>query len=122
MLKLESKKLSLIAIRSDKPKELSELYELFGLNCEYHRHGKRTLHYSTEIGGIVFEIYPLTKNQENRDKTLRLGFTIDNLDATIEILKTRNVKIVREPKESELGYVSIVKDLDGRRIELKEKE
>jgi hypothetical protein len=32
-----------------------------------------------------------------------------------------NVEIVREPKASEWGYFAIIKDLDGRKIELKKK-
>ena len=113
--------INLIVVRTDKPKELSEFYEQIGLNFEYHQHGKGTWHYSTEIGETVFEIYPLMKNQESPDKSLRLGFTIENLDETILNLKKRNVEIVREPKESEWGYFAIVKDLDGRKIELKKK-
>ena len=113
--------INLIVIQTDRPKELSEFYEQIGMQFEYHQHGKGTWHYSAEIGEIVFEIYPLLKNQENPDKSLRLGFTIKNLDETIEELKKRNVEIVREPKDSEWGCFAIIRDLDGRKIELKRK-
>lgn len=113
--------INLIVIRTDKPKELSAFYEQFGMKFEYHQHGKGTWHYSTELEGIIFEIYPLMKNQNAPDKFLRLGFTIENLDELIINLKKNNVEIFREPKESEWGYFAIVKDLDGRKIELKEK-
>ena len=113
--------INLIVIRTDKPKELSEFYEQIGMNFKYHQHGKGTWHYSTEIGKTVFEIYPLMKNQESPDKSLRLGFTIENLDEIIENFKKQNIEIVRESKESEWGYFAIVKDLDGRKIELKKK-
>ena len=114
-------KINLIVIRTEKLKELSEFYEQIGMNFEYHQHGKGIWHYSAEIGETVFEIYPLMKNQEIPDKSLRLGFTIDNLDETIEKLKKRNVEIVRKPRESEWGYFAIIRDLDGRKIELKKK-
>ena len=113
--------INLIVIRTDKPKELSVFYEWLGMQFEYHQHGKSTWHYSAELGRIVFEIYPLMKNQEVSDKSLRLGFTVENLDELILDLKKENIEIVREPKESEWGYFAIVKDLDGRKIELKEK-
>ena len=111
--------INLIVIRTDNPKELSGFYEQIGMKFEYHQHGKGTWHYSTEIEKTVFEIYPLMKNQVNPDISLRLGFTIKNLDEIIENLKKQNVKIVREPKDSEWGYFAIIKDLDGRKIELK---
>ena len=114
--------INLIVIRTKIPKELSEFYEQIGMKFEYHQHGEGTWHYSTEIGETVFEIYPLMKNQERPDKSLRLGFTIENLYGTIKNLKKRNVEIEREPKESEWGYFAIIKDLDGRKIELKEKQ
>ncbi len=113
--------INLIVIRSNQPKELSEFYEQLGLKFDYHRHGKGTWHYSTEIGETVFEIYPLMKHQEIPDKSLRLGFTVDNLDELITTLKRKNHKIVREPKKSEWGYFAIIKDIDGRKIELKMK-
>lgn len=111
--------IDLIVIRTENPKELSEFYKQIGMDFEYHQHGKGTWHYSTEIGKTVFEIYPLMKNQEKPDKSLRLGFTIENLDEVIEKLRRENVKIIREPKESEWGYFAIIEDLDGRKIELK---
>lgn len=111
--------MNLIVIRTDKPKKLSEFYEQIGMKFEYHQHGKGIWHYSTEIGEAVFEIYPLMKDQKNPDKSLRLGFMIENLDEIIEKLKKKNVEIIREPKESEWGYFAIIKDLDGRKIELK---
>lgn len=113
--------INLIVIRTDKPKELSKFYAQLGMTFEYHQHGKGAWHYSTELEEIVFEIYPLLKNQEVSDKSLRLGFTVEKLDELIFDLKKDSIEIVREPKESEWGYFAIVKDLDGRKIELKEK-
>ena len=113
--------INLIVIRTDKPKELSAFYELMGMKFEYHQHGKGPWHYSTEIEKTVFEIYPLMKYQDTPDKSLRLGFTVQNLDELIVNLKKENVEIVQEPKESEWGTFAIIKDLDGRKIELKKK-
>lgn len=111
---------NLIVIRTNQPKELSEFYEQLGIKFEYHRHGNGTWHYSAEIEKIVFEIYPLLKNQDIPDNSLRLGFTVDELEELILSLKKKNVEIVKEPKESEWGYFAIIKDLDGRKIEIKE--
>jgi len=114
--------INLIVIRTDKPKALTEFYTQLGIQFDYHQHGKGTWHYSAEIDGIIFEIYPLTKNQDVPDKSIRLGFTIENLDNLMIRLKKKNVEIVREVKVSEWGYFAIIKDLDGRKIELKNKK
>lgn len=51
---------------------------------------------------------------------MRLGFYIENLDELIENLKEDNVEIVQMPLKTNWGYTAIIKDLDGRKIELKE--
>lgn len=115
-------RINLIVIRTDKPKELSEFYMQIGMKFEYHQHGKGSWHYSTEIEETIFEIYPLLKNQEVPDKSLRIGFQIKDLDNLIINLiinlKKKKVEIFKEPKDSEYGYFAVIKDLDGRKIEL----
>lgn len=38
------------------------------------------MHYSADIDGLVFEIYPLLKNQDQADFSLRLGFQVKEVD------------------------------------------
>jgi len=111
---------NLIVIRTGQPKELADFYSELGIDFDYHKHEKGSWHYSSKMGKLIFEIYPLMKGQETADKSLRLGFTVDKLDELIAILR-KNVEIIAEPKVSEWGYFAIIKDLDGRKIELKEK-
>ncbi len=113
--------INLIVIRTTQPKALAEFYSQLGIKFDYHRHGNGSWHYSAEIGKLVFEIYPLMKDQETADKSLRLGFEVEHLDELIERLRTNGTEVVHEPKESEYGYVAVVKDLDGRQIELRER-
>ncbi len=114
-------KINLLVIRTPNPKALAQFYEKLGLQFDYHRHGKGPYHYTTQINEIIFEIYPLMKNQTQADHTLRLGFTVSDLDQLINNLKNNEVEIVSEPQQYEWGYVAIIKDLDGRKIELKNK-
>ena len=55
------------------------------------------------------------------DNSLRLGFEIENLETTINRLKETDWKILSEPNQTEWGMISIIQDLDGRKIELKNK-
>ena len=114
-------RINLIVLRTDKPRELSNFYEKLEIQFEYHRHGKGSWHYSAELEGVVFEIYPLLKTQKVADKTLRLGFDVMDLDGLILSLEKEGVEIVNYPKQSEYGYYAVVKDLDGRKIELNQK-
>lgn len=113
-------RINLIVLRTKNIDELSGFYEKLGIRFEYHRHGNGPAHYSAVLEETVFEIYPLQKNQEKPDDSLRLGFGVEALDALILKLKSDNIVIENGPVESEWGYFAVVKDLDGRRIELKE--
>lgn len=111
--------INLLVIRTRHPKNLAKFYELLGMEFQYHRHGNGPFHYTATLNDFVFEIYPLLKKQQEVDKSLRLGFTVDHLDELILQLKKNNIEVVKEPTQMEWGYVSIIKDTDGRKIELK---
>ncbi len=114
--------LNLIVIRTEIPEKLSEFYEKLGIKFSYHQHENGPFHYSADLDGLVFEIYPFLKRQSEADKSLRLGFSVKKLDILIESLKDENIEIVSNPTKSEFGYFAVIKDLDGRKIELKEIE
>ncbi len=112
--------LNLIVIRSSQIHQLAEFYQSLGLSFDYHQHGKGALHYAAQIGELTFEIYPLLKNQTRADSSLRLGFQVENLDKLIQILQDKNITITQLPKQQPWGYAAVIKDLDGRKIELVE--
>lgn len=108
----------LLVLRTGDAKQLVEFYGLFGFTFEYHKHGNSPYHYSASIGQTVLEIYPLAKGQTEADKNLRLGFSIENFDSVIEQLKPLEVPFSMEPTQTEFGYMAVVADPDGRKIEL----
>lgn len=112
-------KIDLIVLKTTRPDELAKFYEQLGVKFEHHRHGTGPLHYAATVDKVIFEIYPLPKDKDRADDTLRLGFYVNDLDNVI--LKVRNLgtRIVKEPAMTEWGYTAIVEDLDGRKIELK---
>ena len=115
-------KINLIVIRTKDIDQLANFYQKLGIQFDYHQHGKGPFHYAAELDGTVFEIYPLLKNQAQPDHSLRLGFDVEKLDELITTLKMDHIKILKAPISSEFDYVAVVKDLDGRKIELREKE
>ncbi|TCI85085.1 VOC family protein [Tenacibaculum sp. M341] len=111
--------LNLLVIRTNDIEKLKSQYELLGFTFDYHRHGNGPYHYAAEHSGFVFEIYPLTKSMTKADNSLRLGFGIENLKDSIKILKQGGWEIISEPTKTEWGIISVVQDLDGRKVELK---
>lgn len=107
----------LIVIRTNDQKRLADFYSLLGLNFEHHQHGNSPMHYSATIGTMVLEIYPLTKSQTEPDKHLRLGFTLDNFDETLNLLRANEIEC-SVPTLTDFGFVTIISDPDGRKVEL----
>ncbi|WP_439698683.1 VOC family protein [Mucilaginibacter sp. AW1-7] len=114
-------KIKLLVIRTGDIEKLAKFYELLSFAFEYYKHGDSPYHYSATVGETVIEIYPLTKSQTEADKSLRLGFEIDNFDTTIELLKENNIVFLSQPISTEFGLMAIVIDPDGRKIELYKK-
>ncbi|MFB9077503.1 VOC family protein [Flavobacterium procerum] len=110
----------LIVIRTKEQKRLANFYNLLGLTFDYHKHGNSPMHYSATIGSLVFEIYPLTKNQTEADKSTRLGFAIDNFEKTLDLLRNNGIAF-SEPIQTDFGFLTIISDPDGRKIELYKK-
>jgi lactoylglutathione lyase len=122
LLTIHKMKINLVVLKTSRPDDLASFYGHLGIKFENHRHGTGPLHHAANVEDIVFEIYPLPKNKEKSDDTLRLGFTVDNLDDVINELKKSGNKIINDPTMTEFGYVSVIEDLDGRKIELKDKQ
>lgn len=77
-------------------------------------------HYSAIIGSLTLKIYPLTKSQTVADKYLRLGFATDNFDDILNQLRDKNVAYT-EPSVTDFAFLTVITDLDGRKIELSKK-
>ncbi|MBL7903351.1 MAG: VOC family protein [Bacteroidia bacterium] len=113
--------IKLIVVRTQDIKILADFYSNFGLTFDYHKHGNSPFHYSATIGQTVLEIYPLTKSQDSPDKNLRLGFSIDNFENVISKLKNIGVNFSSDPVQTDFGYMTVIEDPDGRKIELYKK-
>ncbi|ACU63691.1 VOC family protein [Chitinophaga pinensis] len=112
--------LNLVVIKTSRQEEQVRFYSTIGITFESHRHGNGPYHYAATLDGLTFEIYPLPKGTTEPDTTTRLGFTVENLNNTLQRLEELGVETVQAPASTEWGYAAVVKDPDGRRIELVE--
>jgi len=102
--------LTLLVLRCSNIEKSKEFYEKLSFSFIKEQHGKGPIHYSTMIGSLVLELYPLGKS--NIDN-IRLGFIIDNKN----ILEDENIEIVSEYSfNNKITYVIV--DPDGRKVEI----
>jgi predicted enzyme related to lactoylglutathione lyase len=104
-------------VRTRQIEDLLRFYGAIGIELVREQHGKGPVHYACLMGDAVFEIYP-TSDDAPADATTRLGFTVENLTALINALKSIGVEMVTEPKQTEWGYRAVARDPDGRSVEL----
>ena len=113
--------IKLLVLRSNDIKKLCDFYTLLGIAFEYHKHDNSPYHYSAIIGKMVLEIYPLSKSQYEADKNLRLGFDLELFDEAVEKLVANNIQFSMQPVQSDYGFMAVVLDPDGRKVELYKK-
>ena len=113
--------LTLVVIRAQDIDRLASFYSTLGLSFTKHRHGTGPLHLSSTIGETVFEIYPLNGSEQGTSST-RLGFSVPSLSKTLNQLRDLEVTVLVEPTETPFGLRAVVKDFDGHKVELYEKE
>ena len=108
---------NLLVIRSPNIERAVTFYEAIGVRFERHSHGKGPEHYTSEICGFVFEIYPQQDESSSTTNT-RIGFSVDSVDEALESLAKLDVDVVSTAKDSEWGRRAVVRDLDGHTVEL----
>jgi lactoylglutathione lyase len=109
--------LNLVVLRSSDIERAMSFYSKLGLKFTSHRHGKGPEHYSAELGGAVFELYPVSEDGSSSLGT-RIGFAVPSVDEAIKALGDYPAAVVSPPKDSEWGRRAVVVDPDGHRIEL----
>jgi lactoylglutathione lyase len=113
--------LSLVVIRAQDIDRLASFYAALGFQFTKHRHGKGPEHLSSTIGETVFEIYPANGANESTVST-RLGFSVPSLTNALGQLRGIHATVLTEPSETPFGRRAVVKDFEGHKVELYEKQ
>ncbi len=114
---MTSPRLNLLVIRSEQPARAIGFYRLLGLRFQEEQHGKGPVHWAAEPGGLVMEVYP-AKSSDDVDKSTRLGFEVDEVESILATLRDQGVEVVNDLKQTKWGLRAVVKDPDGRSVEL----
>ena len=110
-------RLNLVVIRSPDIDRAADFYRALGLLFTKHSHGTGPEHYSSEVCGFVFEIYPLADGQPPTTAA-RVGFVVDDVDSLVGLVTEAGATVVSAPRDSPWGRRAVVRDLDGHSVEL----
>src|SRR5579871_6723667 len=110
--------LTLLVLKTRQVERLRTFYHALGIELKQERHGKGPTHYTGQVGALVLEVYPLPVDARSADPTTRLGFSVANLTAVVEALQAIGTPVVTQPRATPWGYRAVVRDPDGRAVEL----
>lgn len=109
--------LSLLVLKTQQVEKLRVFYSMFGIEFCEEQHGTGPTHFAGQLQDTVFEIYPLAE-REQPDSSTRIGFVVDDLNFVLESLWRHQFCKLKKAKQTEWGYRAVVRDPDGRAIEL----
>jgi len=105
----------LIVLRCADIEKTKAFYEHFGMKFEKEKHANGPEHFACQDEVGVFELYP----SEGPPDHTGLGLVSDDIEALNLRLK-QNRYSPREVRKTDWGRVFVVRDPDGRRIEVAE--
>jgi len=109
--------LALLVLKSRQVERLRQFYAFLGIAFTQERHGSGPEHHAATMGDVVFELYPLTA-EANEEGPPRLGFYVTDLGQKLADLKKTGAVVEIEPRPSKWGMRAVVRDPDGRAVEL----
>ncbi len=113
-------RLSMLVLKTHQVAAVVAFYETIGLSFTEEQHGSGPLHFAGQANDVLIEIYPLPEDKPV-DTTTRLGFAVDNIAEVLNALLQRELSPPKTAKQTEWGLRAVVKDPDGRAVELYQK-
>ncbi len=110
--------LTLLVLKTRQVEPLRLFYQTLGLLLSEEQHGSGPVHFAGRSGDVILEIYPLQDDGSLVNSSTRLGLTVENVDALVKALGGIGTKMVTPTKETAWGLQAVVKDPDGRSVEL----
>jgi lactoylglutathione lyase len=118
---MEATSFSFIVIRSFNLEGALSFYGALGLRFVQEQHGSGPVHYSSELNGVMLEIYPAQAGAIFEPKAAglnMLGFRVTSLDDTLAKLQALGIEPKSAPKDAEWGRWVNVSDPDGCLVQL----
>ncbi len=109
--------LTLLVLKTRQVDLVRSFYEALGIALTEEQHGSGSRHHAGRVGDVVIEVYPLPDGAAV-DTSTRLGFSVGNLAEVVQAIQGLGGTVVKQPTQTAWGLQAVVKDPDGRSVEL----
>jgi len=110
--------LTLLVLKTRQIERVCLFYGTLGIQFAKEQHGSGPVHFAGQAGDVVVEVYPLLDDGSAVDTSTRLGFAVANLPEIMRALEGIGIEIITRPKQTAWGFRGVVRDPDGRSVEL----
>ena len=110
--------LKLLVLKTAQLQRMRAFYGCLGVVLREEQHGGGPVHYAGQTGSVILELYPLAEGITLPDTTTRLGFSVGRLDEVLHALQEQGGIVTHPARQTEWGYRAVVRDPDGRAVEL----
>jgi catechol 2,3-dioxygenase-like lactoylglutathione lyase family enzyme len=104
--------LTLLVLRCRDLERSKQFYMALGLVFIKEQHGSGPLHYSSQLGTTLIELYPATSSTSS----VRLGLAVNDVAAILESVRSLGFAVEHEPTVER--PTCVVRDPDDNRVEL----
>jgi hypothetical protein len=111
--------LKLLVLKTPQVDRLRDFYQAIGIRLVKEKHGNGPVHYAGQVGDAILEVYPLLDGG-TADATTRIGFAVDKLADVVQALNDAGAVVASGPQQTACGLRAVVRDPDGRAVELYE--
>ncbi|MCC7538367.1 MAG: VOC family protein [Deltaproteobacteria bacterium] len=115
-----------VVLWSPRAEEMRAFYSALGLVLEDERHDEDgPLHWACDLRGTHFAIFATQDGAQSpgwrRGGGILIGFDVDHLDATVARVRALGAEVLQEPEDVPWGRRAVVRDPDGRGVEITER-
>jgi lactoylglutathione lyase len=110
--------LRLLVVKTRHLHQARAFYQALGVHLAEERHRDGPAHYAGQAGGTTIEVYPWPEDGPAPDSSVRIGFNVTDLGRVMVTLRGLGTSVVTEPRVTPWGYRAVVRDPDGRAVEL----
>ncbi len=108
--------LKLLVLKTNETERLRDFYTRLGFEFVEEQHGNGPRHFTAAVGDGILEIYPLADGS-SVDSTTRLGFAVSDIHGVVAWAREVTT-VLTSPTQTEWGLRAVVRDPDGRTVEL----
>jgi lactoylglutathione lyase len=110
--------IALVVLRTKHIHKIIAWYGVIGVHVVKEKHEKTSSTYVADLDGLLLEFLPLSEEITAPEPNVRLGFVVEDLEKAIGELKALGTVVINPPQSTSRGFRAVVRDPDGRSIEL----